>query len=174
MSPIALRLPLHGLRSQFLHWAYNQSYPLYARFKSERRPAWQLDRKALLQYPPGSLGRQLGNFLQTHDLQMIPCFENHDVFHVLLDYGLSAPEEVVLQWCLIGNGKRSIFSFTAVLVGSLCFPEYWRWFRQAYRHGRSLRRFYHWYFEYLLQENMAVMRNFLAGGARCEEEDIHW
>lgn len=174
MSPIALRLPLHGLRSQFLHWAYSQSYPLYARIKRKQLPAWQLDREALLQFPPGSLGRHLGHFLETNGLNMIPGFENHDVFHVLLDYGLSAPEEVALQWCLIGNGKRSPFSFAAVWVGSLCFPEYWRWFRQAYQHGHSLRRFYHWYFEYLLQENLAVMRHFLEGGTLGAEEDIHW
>jgi hypothetical protein len=170
MYSIALRLPLHGLRSRFLHWAYSWSYPVYARLQPKPRAVWQVSKEMLLECPPGSLGRYLGQFLQEGQLEMIPGFENHDVFHVLLDVGVSAPEEVVLQWCLIGNGKRSPFSLAAVAVGSLCFPEYWYHFRQAYRRGRSLRRFYHWYFEYLLQENLADMRRFLAGGLMVEEE----
>lgn len=173
MTSIALRLPLHGLRSQILHWAYAHSYPLYARCKGQPRPVWQIDKKTLLDYPPGSLGRSIGAFLQANELDFIPGFENHDVFHVLLNFGLTAPDEVALQWCLIGNGKRSVFSYTAAFAGSLFFPEHWGWFRQAFRHGRSLRRFYHWYFEYLLQENLAEMQAFLRGGA-MRQETFNW
>ena len=174
MLTSALRLPLHGLRSQFLHWAYSQTYPIYARFKRQPRPAWQIDLKALLNYPPGTLGRRLGQFLQSNNLELIPSFENHDVFHVLMDYGLTAPEEVALQWSLFGNGKRSLFSFAAIFIGTVCFPEYWGWFRKAYRQGKTLRAFHHWYFEYLLQENLTSMRQFLAGKELSDEEEFIW
>ena len=174
MLTSALRLPLHGLRSQFLHWAYSQTYPIYARFKRHPRPAWQVNAQTLLDYAPGTLGRQVGQFLAANELELIPSFENHDVFHILLEYGLSAPEEVALQWCLLGNGKRSIFSFAAIFIGTICFPEYWGWFRKAYRKGKSLRTFHHWYFEYLLQENLASMRQFLEGAALREEEEFIW
>lgn len=172
MPSIALRLPLHGLRSQFLHWAYSYSYPVYAYFKPGSRPAWQVSKAMLLDYPPGSLGRQVGQFLEAHELDLISSFENHDVFHVLLKYGLSAPEEVALQWCLIGNGKRSVFSFLAAAVGTFCFPEHWGWFRRAYQEGKGLRPFHHWYFEYLLQENLAALQHFIEGGQFCAEDEL--
>lgn len=173
MSTFALRLPLHGLRSQFLHWAYTLLHPLYGRVKQNPRPAWQINKVMLLEYAPGTLGRAVGQFLAEHELELISSFENHDVFHVLLGFGLSAPEEVALQWCLLGNGKRSIFLLAAILMGSFCFPEHWGWFRNAYRKGRRLRAFHHWYFEYLLQENLSDMRDFLEGG-HVREEEFRW
>lgn len=164
MSTLSVRLPLHGLRSQFLHFMYEKTFPLYARISTRPRPQWQLNRDDLLQLPPGSLGQRVGQFLGSNQLQLIPGFENHDVFHVLLEYGLSAPEEVELQWCLLGNGKRSIYAFLAAFTGAALFPEYWGRHRQAFRKGRQLRTFHHWYYEYLLRENLADLQHFLAGG----------
>ena len=168
MSIIALRLPLYGLRSRFLHYMQTRTAPLYAHLTRRHRTRWQVDRTELLRYPPGSLGQRLGHFLTSHDLRLIPGFENHDVFHVLLDYGLTARAEIELQWCLLGNGKRSVYAFAAALAGAACFPENWGPFREAYRRGRKMRTFHHWYFEYLLQEDLSEMRRFLTGESPLE------
>lgn len=173
MSTLSVRLPLYGLRSQFLHFMYEKTSPLYARISTRPRPQWQLNRNDLLQLPSGSLGQQVGHFLSSNQLQLIPGFENHDVFHVLLEYGLSAPEEVELQWCLLGNGKRSIYAFLAAFTGAALFPEYWDRHRQAFRKGRQLRTFHHWYYEYLLRENLADLQHFLAGGELRGEVSVY-
>jgi hypothetical protein len=170
MNTVSLKLPLYGLRSQFLHFMQTQTAPIYARLIRRGRPQWQVDRAELLQYPPGSIGQQLGYFLTGNDFHLMPGFENHDIFHVLLAYGLTAPEEVELQWCLIGNGKQSVYAYLAALVGAACFPEYWGRWRRAYQRGKSLRTFHHWYYEYLLQENLSDLQHFLRGGEMRAEE----
>jgi ubiquinone biosynthesis protein Coq4 len=111
--------------------------------------------------PPASLGAQLGHFLQSNQLQLTPTFENHEVFHTLLGYDTSAPQEVALQWCLLGNGKRSAYAIMTALVGFIFFPEHWEEIRAAYRRGQQMRPFHHWYFEYLLRENLQELTAFL-------------
>ncbi|PSR13837.1 MAG: hypothetical protein DA408_12030 [Bacteroidetes bacterium] len=160
---VILQLPLHSLRGRLLNRAYELTYPVYAHFTRRGQPAWQIAQAELVRLPPGSLGRQLGYFLQAYDLQLMPGFERHDVFHTLLGYDTTAPAEVQLQWCLLGNGKRSVYSLISALGGALFFPEHWGDLRRAYRRGQSLRPFHHWYFEYLLRENLADLRDFLAG-----------
>lgn len=172
MSTLSVRLPLYGLRSQFLHFMYEKTYPIYARISARSRPQWQLNRDDLLQLPPGSLGQRVGQFLTGNQLDLLPGFENHDVFHVMLEYGLTAPEEVELQWCLLGNGKRSVYAFLAAFTGAAFFPEYWGRLRRAFQKGRQLRTFHHWYYEYLLRENLLDLQHFLTGGElRAEGAD---
>lgn len=173
MSSLSVRLPLYGLRSQFLNYMSEKTYPIYAKISKRPRPQWQLTRDELLRLPPGSLGQRVGQFLSRNQLHLLPGFENHDVFHVMLEYGLSAPEEVELQWCLIGNGKRSSYALIAAFSGAALFPEYWRRFRQAFQRGRQLRTFHHWYYEYLLRENLADLQHFLAGGTLRKECSAH-
>lgn len=166
-TTLSFTLPLHGLRSRLLNWGFRISYPIYAKLWKRPRPAWQLGRDQLLMaYDPESLGFALGCFLNYRDLDLMPGFESHDVFHTLLGYGTSAPEEVMLQWCLLGNGKRSPYCFFAASIGALCFPEHWGLLRAAYQRGRQLRTFHHWYFEYLLQEDLTELRAFLNGKAK--------
>jgi hypothetical protein len=164
-----LRLPLHGLRSRLLLWGFEHSYPLYARLYRRPRPAWQLSQESLSSYPGGSLGHRLGQFLEVNRLQLLPGFESHDVAHVLLAYQTTAVEEVYLQWCLLGNGKRSPYCLFAAGMGALCFPEHWGALRVAWRRGRSLRPFHHWHFEYLLREDLGVLQAFLQGKTTAEE-----
>ncbi len=158
-----LRLPLYGWRSIILQWGFQQSYPIYARLWKRNRPAWQVNRAALLTFTPGTLGHALGRFLQANELELLATFEGHDTCHTLLAFGTSAPEEVMLQWALFGNGKRTPYCLFAILLGSSLFPEHWRNFQNAYRLGAGLRPFHHWYFEYLLQEDLEELRAFLLG-----------
>ncbi len=173
MNALSIRFPLYGLRSWFMQWANQKSYPIYSLITGRHQCRWSVSRQDLLAYPPASLGKNLGHFLTENQLELLPGFENHDVFHVLLGIGLSAPEEVVLQCCLIGNGKRSSYALVAGLTGVLFFPEHWTIFHQAYRRGRALRKFHHWHYRHLLRENLTDLRHFLEGGCiRGEGTDI--
>jgi hypothetical protein len=149
-------------------WLVAIVFPVYEKISRRRRPAWQQDRASLTYYEAGSLGRTLGYFLTEHKMELIPCSENHDVFHVLLEYETTVIAESEMQFCLLGNGKRSLFVLGTCAIAWLAFPEYWPAFRRAWRRGKQLRRFYHWYFEYLLNEPLDELRKFING----EEIDV--
>lgn len=161
MSSISIRLPLHGLRSTFLNWCYRKTYPTYGRLTRRSKPVWQVNLSDFKCMPPASLGAALGHFLQSNQLQLMPGFENHDMFHIILGYDTSAPQEVALQWCLLGNGKRSTYAILTALIGFFIFPEHWGLLLTAYKRGKRMRPFHHWYFEYLLRENLSELQAFL-------------
>lgn len=154
--------PLFKFREDLLIQLEQWTYLLYLKWFKQGRPAWQKSTRDLLAYPDGSLGKALGDFLQYHQLSLIPHAENHDVFHVLLDYGTNGIAEAQMQFCLIGNGKRSLYALTAAGISGLVFPEYWSSFRKAFRRGKRLRKMYKWYFEYLLDEPLIELKAFIA------------
>ena len=158
MKSYSFRLPLHGIRSQFLNWGFAKAYPIYKACWAFRRKAWKYSRQQLLSYPPESLGHAIAHFLQQNKLDFIAGFENHDVFHVLLAYDSTAVSETALQWHLLGNGKRSPFCFLAAFSGFILFPEHWGIFHKAYQKGRQQRSFHQWQFAYLLKEPIATLR----------------
>ncbi|WP_170110584.1 hypothetical protein [Flavilitoribacter nigricans] len=151
------------LRERLMIWLVGITHPVYERWFRRRRPAWQHTTARLLRYEAGSLGRALGIFLTDNRISLIPRFEDHDVFHVLLEYDTTVAGESEMQFCLLGSGKRSLYVMGTCAIAWLAFPEYWPRFRTAYRRGRGLRRFHHWYFEYLLGEPLEEMRAFIRG-----------
>ena len=161
-TPKATGWPLFRLREKIMIQLVKWSYPLYLKGFKRGRPAWQTNRKLLLQYPEGSLGRRLGVFLQANDIDLIPKLENHDVFHVLLDYEPHVIAEAQMQFCLLGNGKRSPYVFGTAIIAMIAFPEFWASFKQAYHKGQNLRPVHRWYFEYLLDEPLVEMKAFIS------------
>lgn len=149
------------LRERLMIRLVKFTHPIYERWFRRRRPAWQQTTKSLLQYEAGSLGRALGHFLVANDIRLIPRFEDHDVFHVILEYDTSVPGESEMQFCLLGSGKRSLYVMGTCAIAWLAFPEYWSRFRAAYKRGKRLRTFHHWYFEYLLNEPLEELRAFI-------------
>lgn len=151
------------LRERCMIFLVGITYPVYVRLFRRHRPAWQQDQRSLRYYESGSLGRALGFFLAENDMELMPYLENHDVFHVLLNYDATVLAESEMQFCLLGNGKRSLFVLGTCAIAWLAFPEYWSAFRRAFRRGKQLRRFYHWYFEYLLNESLEDLKQFIEG-----------
>ena len=161
-TPIATGWPLFRLRERIMIQLVKWSYPLYLQGFKRGRPAWQTNRESLLQFPEGSLGKYLGSFLQANDLHLIPKLENHDVFHVVLDYEPHVVAESQMQFCLLGNGKRSLYAIGTAIIAAIAFPEFWSSFNQAYKRGKNLRPVHRWYFEYLLEEPLDEMQDFIA------------
>ena len=149
------------LRERMMIHLVEITHPIYERWFRRRRPAWQQTTTGLLNYKPGSLGRTLGRFLITNDIDLIPRFEDHDVFHVLLEYNTTVPGESEMQFCLLGSGKRSLYVMGTCAIAWLVFPEYWSRFRTAFHRGKSYRTFHHWYFEYLLAEPLSELQAFI-------------
>ncbi len=129
------------LRYLLLERLYEMSkVPYRLLFKSE--PAWDLSVKELLAYPPESLGYHLGCFLLKHHFTPEPQLEDHDIYHVVTEAGISVPEEIAMQFYLLGNGKRSLYLCMVIGLGFLLFPDEIKRFYTAFKKGRSAHRFY--------------------------------
>jgi len=98
---------------------------------------WGLSTAELLEYPDGSLGKALGDFLQEHHVDILKGAEYHDIQHVLLGYSISFKDEVALQFFLHGNGKKSIASVTT-RIGAWCLlPTEWKYLKASYERGKK-------------------------------------
>lgn len=121
-------------------------------FKKEN--SWDISITQLLQYPTLSLGFHLGSFLLQHNFSPQPKLENHDVLHVLTRSGITVPEEISMQYFLLGNGKRSIYLLTVVFIGTLLYPDKFRKFRTAFKKGRNAYAFHQLNFKKLLHQSL--------------------
>ena len=73
----------------------------------------------------GTLGREIANCLENHELNLVPYYESHDLKHVLLDYQMTPEGEIRLQAFMIGNGNLTLPSFAIFIYGALLLPELW-------------------------------------------------
>lgn len=89
----------------------------------------------LAKYPEGTLARDISICLERHGLRPLPRYEDHDLKHVLLEYGMTPEDEIRLQAFMIGNGNHSLAALGLFAFGALLLPDEWRSFREAYRRG---------------------------------------
>jgi hypothetical protein len=121
---------------------YELSKKPYQRYFKNNKP-WDVKKNELLQYPETSLGFHLGCFLLQYDLNLQEKLEDHDIIHVLTNTGISVPEEIGMQYYLLGNGKRSLYLYMVILTGSLFYPSHWRYFISQYHRGKRTFKFYY-------------------------------
>ena len=140
-------------RKQLVVWLFENTQRWYTRWFKRCKP-WNVNRKTLLNYPQGTLGKALGQFLLQNDFHPIPKVERHDVYHVLTGYGTAVEEEVALQYLCFGNGKRSFYLFGVIVLGSLLLPEYAQLYYQSYIRGKYANAFHHLEYEKLLQTQL--------------------
>ncbi|MEO9894336.1 MAG: hypothetical protein ABJF52_17540, partial [Aurantibacter sp.] len=95
------------MRAIILELLYKWSLAPYQNLKSNT--AWDVTIADLQKFPDESLGQQLGAFLTRNNFNLQDKLESHDVFHVLTNTGISVPEEISMQFYLMGNGKRSAY-----------------------------------------------------------------
>jgi len=145
------------MRRLILERLYEWSLAPYRKWFKTNTP-WELPATTLLQYPSESLGFHLGCFLITYDFSPQPQLEDHDVFHTLTQSGITVPEEIAMQFYLLGNGKRSIYLFIVIILGGLLFPDHYRRFREGYRKGKQAHRFYHLDFLQLLDHPLHELK----------------
>lgn len=105
--------------------------------------AWKINKDELLHFPEESLGFHLGNFLIKHQFNIQPSLEEHDVYHVLTNTGITVKDEIHMQFYLLGNGKRSPFVFIVIATGLLFYPFELRQFLKSYQKGRQAHHFYY-------------------------------
>ncbi len=106
--------------------------PLQYLFQSKSEVT--LDELSLL--PEGTIGNDVFKMLNSHNLKIIPKFEEHDMKHIILGYSMSSIDEVRMQAYLFGNGNYSI-SCILFLASGILFPEHWNTFYQDYKKGKN-------------------------------------
>jgi len=119
---------------------------------------WDISVKQLLTYNQESLGYHLGCFLLKHHFTPEPQLEDHDVYHVLTNTGISVPEEIAMQFYLFGNGKRSLYLFTVLIIGCILFIDHRKAFKKAYLKGKKAHCFYDLNFLKLLTHNLSELQ----------------
>ncbi len=144
------------MRAIILEKLYEWSLIPYQSFKKNQ--AWDMGIEDLLQYSKNTLGYEMGRFLLNNNFDLQEKLESHDVFHVLTGTGTSVPEEISMQFYLLGNGKRSIYLLTVIFLGGLLFPDYLKMFVSKYRIGKASLPFHQLDFKKLLDQPLARLK----------------
>jgi hypothetical protein len=116
----------------------------------------------------GTLGKEIANCLDDHRLTLVPKYESHDLKHVLLDYKMTAEDEIRMQAFMIGNGNYSIPSFTIFLFGAILLPDLWTTFYSDFEKGRQTIPISNWTINDFANRPISELRNELAQPIRPE------
>ncbi|RYF85376.1 MAG: hypothetical protein EOO03_13370 [Chitinophagaceae bacterium] len=113
----------------------------------------------LMNFPPGSMGKDLATFIAQKKLKLLPYYARHDIKHILLQYDTTDDGEVCLQMFMMGNGHLSFPVLATVLYGSITMPEHWSKFKAAFSRGKNCRPIHGWeWFALLPQQTRYLQR----------------
>ena len=144
-------------RKQLIIFLFEISQKLYtSMFKSDQ--PWGISVKDLLTYPKMSFGFHLGKFLSNNNFELIPKVERHDCYHLLTGYGTEVEDEVALQWLCYGNGKRSLYLYGSILLGTVILPDYYKYYFDSFNLGKRANAFYDLDYQKLLKVNFNDLR----------------
>ena len=124
------------LRSKLLvYLTHRMALPV---LKLIRKPEiFPFTKEELNNFGDGTLGKDLINFLETKQLNLLPYYARHDIKHILLSYDTTDEGEVCLQCFILGNGHISFPVIATVLYGFVTMPGYWGSFKKAYKRGSN-------------------------------------
>ncbi len=135
--------------------------PLYARFFQKSKMPWKVNLEKLKTFPPETLGGDLAHFLEKEGFSLMPKFESHDVYHVLLNYKTTVVEEARMQFFLLGNRKYSLYIIGTNLISLIFYPEQVQSFIKEFQKGRKAISIAKWDFEFLLNEPTKSLRKMI-------------
>lgn len=113
----------------------------------------------LAQFPQGSLGKDLIDFIRVRKLQLLSYYAKHDIKHIILGYDTNDSGEVCLQCFMLGNQHISFPVIATVIYGFITMPEHWKEFRSAFKRGRTSSKIEKWkWFELLYAETNSLKK----------------
>ena len=86
--------------------------------------------------PSNTIGNDIAKMLDENNLKLIPKSEDHDLKHLILEYGMATQDEIKMQAYLLGNGSRKLTCVLFLLSGIL-FPSLWKEYYQEYKKGKK-------------------------------------
>lgn len=137
------------MRDLLIEKMYEITKKPYQKFFKKGTP-WNITPSELIQYNQDSLGFHLGCFLLKYNFQMQPKLEDHDVIHVLTNTSVSVPDEIAMQFFLLGNGKKSAYLFMVITIGTIFYPTQLKQFIKSYNRGKSAHRIHDLDFQKML------------------------
>lgn len=146
------------IRARLLTTAVEGIKPVYAVLFQREKTPWPVTLQELEQLPEGSLGNSLARFLSDNGFSLLPLYENHDVYHVLLGYDAEVTDEAAMQFFLLGNRKITPSVVITVFFSLLLLPEHASKFLREYRRGQRCTRIGKWEFLHLLKEPLSVLK----------------
>ncbi len=160
-----------NIRKKIIVWLFEKSQRAYTYFK--RKTPWKVTRTDLLKYPEASFGKYLGLFLLENGFELIPKVERHDAYHVLTGYGTEVQDEIALQYLCFGNGKRSLYLFGVILLGTLLLPDYMKYYRASFKKGRRAHSFHQYNYEQFLDIPLNDLRQIFFNPYKISFYDTH-
>ncbi|HQW91527.1 MAG TPA: hypothetical protein PKY28_00450 [Ferruginibacter sp.] len=112
----------------------------------------------LKNFPDNTLGKDLVNFLETKQLELLPYYARHDIKHILLNYDTTDEGEGCLQCFMLGNGHVSFPVIATVMYGFITMPEHWAAFKQAYWRGKKSTAISNWKWFEILGQPTALLK----------------
>lgn len=106
----------------------------------------------------GTLGKEIAECLDKHNLTLVPKYESHDLKHVLLNYQMTAEDEIRMQAFMVGNGNYSIPSFAILIFGAILLPDLWRTFYSDFKKGKKSIEISEWTIEKYANRNLTELR----------------
>ncbi|RYY50656.1 MAG: hypothetical protein EOO06_03150 [Chitinophagaceae bacterium] len=123
------------LRSAILVWlTHRLALPILKLIRKPER--FPYSKAQLNNFPLGTIGKELVDFLESKNLQLLPYYARHDMKHILLEYDTTDEGEGCLQCFMLGNGHLSFPVLATVVYCFVSMPEYWSHFRAAYNRGK--------------------------------------
>ncbi|NJN34418.1 MAG: hypothetical protein HC817_09385 [Saprospiraceae bacterium] len=117
-----------------------------------RNYRWQWSKSDLAHFPEGTIGKDLFNFLEKNNFDILPFLETHDVYHIILGYKPTLLDEARLYFFLLGNGKRSLEVLATVWTSLWVLPDCWLDLYAHFKQGKAAPTISHLNFKHLLHE----------------------
>src|SRR4030095_14007694 len=108
--------------------------------------------------PAGTLGNDLGIFLNQRNLPLLKHYARHDLKHVLLGYDTTEEGEACLQSFMFGNGRISFRVLATVAYSFLTMPEYWNKMKKEFLQGKKSNPIHPWKWNEILKEPTEELR----------------
>ncbi len=113
----------------------------------------------LRQLEPGTLGREIANCLDNHNLRLVPHYESHDLKHSLLGFKMTPIDEIRMQAFMIGNGNISIPSIAIFVFGFLLLPGKLVQFSKDFHKGLNSKSIKNWSIAEFASQDLKQLRN---------------
>ncbi len=137
-------------RKKIILWLFEHSQTIYTKWFKKKVQAWNISKAELMAFPKNTFGKKLGEFLIQNNFEILPKLERHDCYHVLTNYKTEVQDEIALQYLCFGNGKRSVYLFGVIFLGTLLLPDYYKYYLKSYKKGKQANVFYNFDFKKML------------------------
>lgn len=134
---------LKALRCKTLVFlTHHMGLPALKLFRKPKVFPWTKDE--LLKMDNGTVGRELIEFINNKNLELLTYYARHDMKHIVLGFDTTEEGELCLQSFMLGNGRISFPVLATVLFGLFTAPGHWKKMLSSFRTGRRCISIHQW------------------------------